>query len=269
MSYIRDEVIVLKKMPFREYDRQYVLYGKDYGLLIAVARGSMKIQAKQAAQLEPLHFADVMIAKGKAYDHLAVAISAGKDHKLKNLSSYAAAGAFADFCLHLLRPGVADDRIFELWEELLRTLSKLDAELSSLRAELVYAAAVLKFLDLLGYGPMLKICGACGQVAGPTDVFYAPDHNGLICQDCQPKQNQALIRLEARAVVLLGFLRTASLSDVLRVTAPIAMLQTVIALTREISKHAPFEFEPHGFRSIAELITNNQQNNHQKINNNQ
>lgn len=254
MSYIRDEVIVLKKMSMREWDRQYFLYGKEHGLLHAVARGALKPSAKQASQLEPFSFADVMIAKGRAYDHLAVAVRGKQSRRFFSVSAYAVAGAFSDLCLKLLKQGVADDRIYGLWAELTGNLAQIKAEISPLRAQLLFAAVSLRLLDLLGYGPFFKACAKCGQVQGPTEVFYALERNAVVCLDCQNEVSEALIRVPAHAMNLLQFLRSASLADVLRITAKVDLIETVVVMTREICKHAPLDYEPHGFSSIQKLV---------------
>jgi DNA repair protein RecO (recombination protein O) len=254
MSYIRDNVIVLKKMSIREWDRQYFLYGKEHGLLFAVARGAMKPAAKQASQLEPFTFSDVMIAKGRAYDHLAVAVREKSNKRYQAVGAYAVAGAFSDLCLRLLKPGVADERIYRLWEELVGNLAQFKAEISSLRAQLLFSGVSLRLLDLLGYGPFFKACAHCGELTGPTEVYYAPNRNGLVCLDCRPELSEALIRVPAHAMNLMQFLRSASLNDVMRVTAKVELIETVIVMSREICKHAPLDREPHGFSSIQKLV---------------
>ncbi|MBD3281352.1 DNA repair protein RecO [Candidatus Uhrbacteria bacterium] len=254
MGYIRDQVVVLKKMSIREWDRQYFLYGKEHGLLLAVARGAMKISAKQASQLEPFSFADVMIAKGRAYDHLAVAVRGKQSKRFFSVSAYAVAGAFSDLCLKLLKPGVADERIFKLWVELSGISSQIKAEISPLRAQLLFSAVSLRLLDLLGYGPFFKSCAMCGEAQGPTEVFYAPERNAVVCLDCRGEVSEALIRVPAHAMNLLQFLRSASLADVLRITAKVDLIETVVVMTREICKHAPLDREPHGFQSISKLV---------------
>ncbi len=254
MSYIRDEVVVLKKMSIREWDRQYFLYGREHGLLFAVARGAMKPSAKQASQLEPFTFADVMIAKGRAYDHLAVAVRGKANKRFNAVGAFAVAGAFSDLCLKLLKPGVADERIYRLWLELAGILAQFKAEISPLRAQLLFSAVSLRLLDLLGYGPFFKACSVCGEAQGPTEVFYAPERNSIVCLDCRKDISEALIRVPAHAMNLLQFLRSASLTDVMRVTAKVDLIETVVVMTREICKHAPLDFEPHGFTSIQKLI---------------
>jgi DNA repair protein RecO (recombination protein O) len=256
MSYIRDQVVVLKKTSIREWDRQYFLYGREHGLLYAVARGAMKPSAKQASQLEPFTFADVMIAKGRAYDHLAVAVRGKANKRFRAVGAYAVAGAFSDLCLRLLKPGVVDERIYRLWEELGGNLALFKAEISPIRARLLFSAVSLRLLDLLGYGPYFKACAHCGELTGPTEVYYAPDRNGLVCLDCRNDVREALIRVPAHAMNLMQFLRSATLADVMRVTAKVELIETVVVMTREICKHAPLDREPHGFTSIARLTSN-------------
>ena len=73
MPYIRDRVIVLRSESFREHDRRIVMFGLGHGLLSAVARGASAQQAKQGGHIVPFSEAEVLIAKGAAFDKLAVA----------------------------------------------------------------------------------------------------------------------------------------------------------------------------------------------------
>src|SRR6266567_7926085 len=98
MPYLRDRVIVLSKEPFREQDRRYVMYGQEHGLLIAVARGASVKSSKQAGHLEPFCTSDVMIAKGSAFDKLAVAKMVDWPWRGSSprLEAYAVCGAFSE-----------------------------------------------------------------------------------------------------------------------------------------------------------------------------
>lgn len=255
--YLRDQVVILRKIPYREHDRQYVMYGRIHGLLLAAARGTMKPRAKQAGQLEPFSIADVMIAKGRNFDQIAVAI---KSHVVqtqglvKTLGSLAVAGAFADLCLKLIRPGVADERLFKLWEELIDCLAGLPEEPSALRAQLVFGAASLKLMDALGYGPVLSVCGSCRRPPGPTDAWYAPGLNGLICSDCIKSWQEPAIPAKAYSVAFLRFMRASSLNDVLRVGLAMDVAQNALRLIQEVWKHAPLDREPHGMETIERIM---------------
>jgi len=253
--YLRDQVIVLKKMPYREHDRQYVMYGRRHGLLLAAARGAVKPKAKQASQLEPLSVADVMIAKGRNFDHLAVAVQSQPGRRLRRLGALAVAGAFADLFLRLIRPGVADERLFALWEELIACLAELPQEPTALRAQLMFAAASLKLMDALGYGPALSAkCGVCHSPMGPTDVWYAPGQNTLVCSDCIQDSREPAILAKVHAIALLRFMRASSLSDVLRVSLNHDVALNALRIIQEVWQHAPLDRQPHGLETIQAIM---------------
>lgn len=216
MPYLRDRVIVLKKEPFREQDRRYVMYGREHGLLVAVARGASSPRSKQAGHLEPFSEAEVMIAKGVAFDKLAVAkIFTPYALRATPLAAVVIAGAFADLVIKLTRQGIADERIFLLLQDVIETLAAMPEIPSPERARLIYAAATLRLLDLVGFAP---------DVGAHRD---AP---------------------------LLKFMRHAPLADVLRVTAPRDTLNAASALVEDALKHTPLEAEPHGARTIQATI---------------
>jgi len=275
--YIRDQVVVLKKSPYREHDRRYIMYGRRHGLLIAAARGAMKLKAKQAARLEPLTLADVMIAKGRNFDQIAVATRLDVSRQLPStvyrlpsdvghitsLGGLAVAGAFADLFLRLIRPGVADERLFALWEELVACLAELPQEPTALRAQLMFAAASLKLMDALGYGPALSAkCGACrhpfdfaqGLPMGPTDVWYAPGQNALVCSDCVKASKEPAIPAKVHSIALLRFMRASPLPDVLRVSLNLEVGQNVLRIIQEVWQHAPLDRQPHGLETIQAIM---------------
>ena len=67
------EGIVLHYNQYREHDRVYTIYTKDFGKVALLARGSNKIKSKLAGHLEPCIFSSLMIASGKGFDILAQA----------------------------------------------------------------------------------------------------------------------------------------------------------------------------------------------------
>lgn len=221
MAYLRDRAIVLKKEPFREQDRRYTLYGREHGLLVAVARGSSLKRSKQAGHLEPFSEAEVMIAKGAAFDKLAVARSvASAVRVVPRLPSYAILGAFFDLVVSLNRPGISDRRIFDLVSEMRDVCASLPAELSHDRARLLLSAATLKLLDLLGFAPP-----------------FGDDED-----------------LPAQSATLLKFLRRVPLADALRVTATTDVLNAASARIEDAVRHTPLTAPPHGPSTLRFLL---------------
>lgn len=248
------------------------MYGLEHGLLIAVARGASRTAAKQAGSLEPLSFADVMIAPGKAHDHLAVATpyhvlrttynveqlpeSELRDtsYEMRKLGALVVGGAFADLCLSLLETGIADKRIFELWQQLLSCLTDLPQEPTAYRSKMLYAAAALKLLKLLGYGPTLNSCLSCRREIEREDAKYSLDNNGVLCTSCASGDPAALF-LEANALACLRLMESAAFADLLPVSMPTDALQKALEAVRLALQHAPLDREPHGLATIERIMT--------------
>src|SRR3990167_3428207 len=58
---------------YREHDRIYTMYSRDFGKLNLLARGSNKIVSKLAGHIEPCVLSSLMIAQGSGWDILAQA----------------------------------------------------------------------------------------------------------------------------------------------------------------------------------------------------
>lgn len=243
------------------------MYGLEHGLLIAVARGASKTTAKQACSLEPLSFADVMIAPGKAHDHLAVAVKFPLNPPLIKgetptqsrgggikLGSLVIGGAFADLCLSLLKTGIADKRIFELWQQLLSCLSGLPQEPTAYRSKLLYAAAALKLLKLLGYGPSLNTCLSCRREIEREEAKYSLENNGVLCISCASGNGSALF-LDANALACLRLMESSAFPDLLPVSIPTDALQKAFNAVRLALQHAPLDREPHGLATIERMMS--------------
>ncbi len=157
MSYIRDHVFVLKTAPFREHDVWVSMYGREHGKLEAVARGVRSWKAKQRGHLEPLTLVDVMVAKGAAFDKLAVAHALSAQTDLRShLGAMVTLGSFAHLVDQLTRPGLPDPDIYHLLEEFGSTWRQMVREPSPERARLFYSAATLRLLNSLGYAPSFE-----------------------------------------------------------------------------------------------------------------
>jgi DNA repair protein RecO len=218
MSYLRDLAVVLRVVPYREHDAWITMYGKTHGKLTAVARGLRRPDAKQAGHLLPFACIEVMIAKGSAFDKLAVARAIKPNAAEGNLPALALLGGFSDLLDRLTKPGLPDVGLFDLWMDLERTVISCREAVSTDRLLLIHGAVVLKLLDRLGYGPEETM------------------HN-----ETQRK--------------LLRFMRHSPLEDLLRVTADPRHFRAVVHYALEASRQAPLEREPHAAKTILGLLT--------------
>jgi len=257
MSYLRDTAIVLKQTPYREYDARVVLFGRTYGKMTAVARGLKRPHAKHTGSLEPFSEIEVLIAKGKAFDKLAVARIAKPRLRLRDrLASLAIAGTFVDLAERLTRPDAPDVALYALLGELLDALDALSQEPSAARGRLMLNAATLKLLDLSGYALHLDQCIACRTDLAGT-VSYAAAAGGFLCEICcrdRRREYPHALRLPEHALGLLRFLRLRPLASVLNVTASPELFLSAGAAIEDALRHAPLDREPHGAQTVMRIL---------------
>jgi DNA repair protein RecO (recombination protein O) len=183
MTTFRTESIVLKKEPWREYDRLYTLFTRDAGKLRVIAKGSRRSLSRMAAHLEPFLVSKVMIARGRQIDKLA-----GSEQIInyRNLDRSLGKIALLNYCFEVLDQmtsyGQPDVRIFDLAQEL---LDILDKKFLSNRQSLVLARIFsLKLLGILGYDPELGACLKCKSAVSDELIFFNFIRGGVICRSC-------------------------------------------------------------------------------------
>ncbi|MBP9864146.1 recombination protein O N-terminal domain-containing protein [Patescibacteria group bacterium] len=226
MAYLRDRVIVLKREAYRERDRRYTMYGREHGLLVAVARGSCSSSSKQAGHLEPFSESEVMIAKGKYFDSLAVARLQSSPvmnwSSKSGLSCFAIAGAVSDMVIRLTRPGISDVQVFELLQEVQQTLNWFPHEPTPDRARLLLSAVTLRLLGLTGFAPPIE--------KNPEQTTLMP------------------------SLALISYMRSMSLAHVAKVTASVDVLHSACEFVDEAVKQTPLERELHGALTVQALM---------------
>jgi hypothetical protein len=152
MSYLRDTAIILRQEPFRDYDGWITLYGKTHGKLEGVARGMYRPTSKQRGHLEPLHCVEVMIAKGIAFDKVAVVQSRSPQTDVrKKLSSVVLASRVASLADRVTREGMADESVFRCLQEALAFANTLPEEATRSRVDMMYLAIGYRLLSALGF----------------------------------------------------------------------------------------------------------------------
>jgi DNA repair protein RecO (recombination protein O) len=82
----------------------------------------------------------------------------------------------------------ADRRVFNLLYNALDTLETCDSGFENIEA-----ALGIKLSILAGYAPQLDVCLACGMDldAASEPLHFAPDHGGVLCQECRPATGDA------------------------------------------------------------------------------
>lgn len=254
-SYLRETVFVLNVEPYREHDAWITAYGKNSGKIHAIARGVRKIGAKQIGHLEPLSFAEVMLAKGKAYDHIAVARALGPVLQSRNrLGALVVLKAFSEAVDRLTQPGAADPSIFSFIAEVVRAWEGIDQEPSAQRGQYALMAAILRLLDLLGIAPPMDECVLC-RATLRDDAWMMPRQGSLACNACiraRRAEFSTAYQITGDTRRVLAWSANASYQQALSVRVPTGVLSQVCEVIQDCLHHAPMQgtFRGHEYLSV-------------------
>lgn len=242
MPYTRDRAIILRTEPYRDRDLRVVGYGRGYGKFSAVARGVRVMGAKHTGHLEPLSEVDCMIAKGSAFDKLAVARrrDGGAD---RSYSSHAFGLLVAAYIDALIYPDDPEIVLYELLQEALHVFDGVSRAPSSMRAQFLYSMFVLKTLTLFGLIPELGVCHECRADIRQRVSFYTP-LGALVCEACRGKHPSADESLPERTLGLATLCQQSPLEMALRVTATHEVLQGIGTLAELYSVLSKSELSP-------------------------
>lgn len=174
------KAIILNRKSFSECDSRVIVYARENGKLELTARGAKKIKSKLAGHLEPFNLVDIMVVRGRRHDYVGAAVSEKCYSNIKNdLAKLAAAGRAVKIIDKLIKPGVADEKVFELLKDYLEALDTVKTDF-----EIFAAFFILKLLADLGHQPELSRCLSCGSKIQPGRNRFDLARGGLVCGWC-------------------------------------------------------------------------------------
>lgn len=211
MQY-KTHAIILSRTDFREADRLYIVYTRDFGKLELLARGARKIESKLAGHLEPFTIAEIMIGRGKNFDHLA---GAEIIDDLENIKTDFSKMSFLHYCFEVVHQvtgwEMRDDRIYNLLLELLLTLESFSFPAEATTWEKYQALTksfVVKLLGLLGYAPEVRQCLICKNPIPAKGNIFNVRRGGIVCVHCHSKDLDLpgeKVNISADAIKVLRF----------------------------------------------------------------
>ncbi len=243
-QYLRDTAYVLLSEPFREQDVWLTLYGQQHGKLVGIARGVRSARSKQRGHMEPFSKIEVMLAKGGAYDKIAVVQTcASSDGLRESLSGMAIFGRVVALVARSTEQGVPNERIFLLLDELHRLLSAPEVQrVSTERSALILAAFTLQLLDAEGYAMDFDQCRVCGEALNKDRGWLSLEQGGIVCQACVTKIQLSPSMgawISAPVLQAIRFFARAPLSSVLALSAPRSILQEVSGAVDQMTHVLP------------------------------
>jgi len=178
MTY-QTQGIILKKTDHNEADQLFSIYTEKKGKILALGKGTKKIQSKLNSSLQHFAIIDLMIAPGKNYDHIAGVNLIKNFSQIKNdLKKIILASFSLELVEKLTKVGMPDSKIFIL---LIKYLSAINdnsftphpfrsnretTQLASYRKgagftqeewRTIKQAFTVELLALLGFGPTADV----------------------------------------------------------------------------------------------------------------
>lgn len=171
--------LILNRGPLREFDRRVVVYTRERGKLLLIAKGTLRITSKLAGSLEPLAEADISLARGRSNRVIGSVILAPWPRLHHELTALAAGNFVAQAVDRLVDVEHADPI---LYDEFRTCFARLNGEPVD-QAGLIVRRCLWRLIDRLGFRPRLDRCVRCGRELGASRV-YSPSLGGAVCAVC-------------------------------------------------------------------------------------
>ncbi len=189
MNPMHDEVICIRSSKYSESSQVVTLFGREYGKIRALAKGSRKPKSSFRSAVEVLSHGDIAFHQPKGDANLSILHSYDQKNIFAGLRNNLIALNCATFMVDILSQFTEDYDPHEvLFDQLVLSLSALE---STERPEGVLIAFELSLLNEVGLSPVLHHCCHCQQpIEADASTFgknyFSSQSGGLVCRDCEP-----------------------------------------------------------------------------------
>ena len=176
--------IILSSRDTNEYDRIYLLYTKEAGLVRAAGKSVRKPAARLAGHLEPGTHSEIYIARSRGLGQITGAIAVNSfENARSDFERLQGILEIFKFFSKNFSEGEKDERIFELLRFFLEAADKADF---ADKANILTEAFWWKLFDALGQKPEVINCTACRKkLVENSEKFFSAQIGGAICAECQ------------------------------------------------------------------------------------
>lgn len=184
----RSEGFLFKAKDFRESDRIYSFFTKDFGRVDLLGRGVRKIKSKLRGYLKLFDILEIEFVQGKLYRTLTDANSLQRFSRLrKDPERLKIAFKISELMDTFLKGEEREEKIWLLIKEVFSQLNRISLE--SYFREILYYYFFWNFLSLIGYKPNLEKCSLCSEKISPS-FYFSAEEGGIICQKCFQKDKK-------------------------------------------------------------------------------
>ncbi|MEF8847178.1 MAG: DNA repair protein RecO [Candidatus Paceibacterota bacterium] len=184
-THYRTKALILDKREFREADRFFTFFTKEYGRVEALAKGERKIESKLRGGLELFYLSEISFIQGRYWKTLVDASLIDNFNGIREELPKLKTASLIGREVSTLVKGQEQDQ--DLWQLLLFTFKRLN---KSPRIFLTYQYFFWRFVSHLGYRPQLYDCVDCGDELNPDQLYFSANQGGLVCRNCKEGLNQ-------------------------------------------------------------------------------
>jgi DNA repair protein RecO (recombination protein O) len=217
MEY-RYTAIVLGKKEVGETDRLYILYTREAGKMLVVAKGVRRGEAKLAAQLENGNVVDLALIRTRGSGKIKGAVA---EHNFPSLrieyEVYQNLLSTLERVHYLTETDHADEEVFDLLLEFLTLGEALVKEGKKEEFFFLNQAFLLKLYSALGYALRTSKCLASGEkLSADKQYFFCPSEGGLV-EANKARHYPAGFLLPTETIIVLRLVLTNPLRSLLKV----------------------------------------------------
>lgn len=194
-THYRTQALILNKRNFREADRFFTLFSKEFGKIEAMAKGERKIKSKLRGGLELFYWSEIEFIQGRHWKTLTDASLIDNFKSIrKNLDRLKIAYKITQVADGLIKEPEPD---LDIWNLLIRTFEKLN---TSNPPFITYQYFFWNLVSLLGYRPEVFQCAVCSKKLNLSHLYFSPNQGGLVCSNCKA---ESFIKISSEPVKII------------------------------------------------------------------
>lgn len=236
----KTQIIILKKMPFKDRDILITAFSKELGKISIIAKGAQSSKSKFLSGVQPMAYSEVLLYKGKNFYNL------NSLDIIKNFYSIREdiiKLSIAGFFLNITQNSLLEEKNTRLFDLLLNSLDNLELEIFDYNFLIIYYQ--LKLIDFTGFKPYIKNCSECESHNSDTWYFNIEDGN-LVCKNCI-NQYSYNMKISSKIIKLINVIYNRDINDLIS----IKLHDKIYMQTQDIlKKYILYHLEKNSFKSL-------------------
>ncbi len=174
-----DEIIILKEIKYKDYDKILHVYSRNKGKIQIISRGCRKSKSKLLSSSQIFSYSNCILYNSRDMYILNSADLITNFYKLReNLNSYFYGCYILELIDYIIQENDVDSRMFDMTIKTLKCLEN-KKEMNK-----IIGAYELKLASMIGYKPNLINCLKCGAELNNSAVFKISE-GGFYCEKCK------------------------------------------------------------------------------------